>query len=70
LIALDYEAKMNTKQLKKEEAIDGSFFRAPQAARYLGLSTSTLAKMRLSGNGPPVNGGVKMRHSGGAKLHH
>ena len=26
--------------------------RAPQAAAYLGLSTSTLAKMRLRGDGP------------------
>jgi len=27
--------------------------RAPQAARYVGLSASTLAKMRLRGDGPP-----------------
>lgn len=27
--------------------------RAPEAAQYLGLSTSTLAKMRLRGDGPP-----------------
>ena len=27
-------------------------FRAPEAAEYLGLSTSTLAKMRLRGDGP------------------
>lgn len=26
--------------------------RAPEAAEYLSLSTSTLAKMRLAGNGP------------------
>lgn len=26
--------------------------RAPQAAAYLGLATSTLAKMRLRGDGP------------------
>jgi predicted DNA-binding transcriptional regulator AlpA len=26
--------------------------RAPEAARYLGLSPSTLAKMRLRGDGP------------------
>jgi len=26
--------------------------RAPQAARYVGLSASTLAKMRLRGDGP------------------
>ena len=27
-------------------------FRAPEAARYLGISPSTLAKMRLRGDGP------------------
>lgn len=27
-------------------------FRAPQAAQYIGLSPSTLAKMRLRGDGP------------------
>jgi predicted DNA-binding transcriptional regulator AlpA len=27
-------------------------FRAPEAANYLGLSKSTLAKMRLRGDGP------------------
>ena len=27
--------------------------RVPQAAEYLGLSQSTLAKMRLRGDGPP-----------------
>lgn len=29
-----------------------SVLRAQEAADYLGLSTSTLAKLRLSGNGP------------------
>jgi len=29
--------------------------RTPEAAAYLGLSTSTLAKMRLRGDGPPYN---------------
>ena len=29
-----------------------SAIRAPEAAKYLGLSTSTLAKMRMSGEGP------------------
>jgi predicted DNA-binding transcriptional regulator AlpA len=29
--------------------------RAPAAAGYLGLSTSTLAKMRLRGDGPPYS---------------
>ena len=28
------------------------YMRAPDAARYIGLSTSTLAKMRLRGDGP------------------
>lgn len=31
------------------------FLRAPQAASYIGLSTSTLAKMRLRGDGPPYS---------------
>ena len=30
----------------------GRKLRVPQAADYLGLSTSTLAKMRLRGDGP------------------
>ncbi len=29
--------------------------RAPHAAQYLGLSASTLAKMRLRGDGPPYS---------------
>jgi len=29
--------------------------RAPHAARYIGLSASTLAKMRLRGDGPPYS---------------
>ncbi len=29
--------------------------RAPEAADYLGLSPSTLAKMRLRGDGPPYS---------------
>lgn len=29
--------------------------RAPEAASYIGLSTSTLAKMRLRGDGPPYS---------------
>ncbi len=43
---------MNTKQLKKEAAIHGHFMRAPAAAAYLNLSPSTLAKMRVRGDGP------------------
>jgi predicted DNA-binding transcriptional regulator AlpA len=31
---------------------EGRWLRAPDAAAYLGLSTSTLAKMRLRGDGP------------------
>ncbi len=30
----------------------GRYLRAPEAAKYLGLSASTLAKMRLRGDGP------------------
>jgi len=33
-------------------AIQNPKLRAPQAAAYLSLSPSTLAKMRLRGNGP------------------
>jgi predicted DNA-binding transcriptional regulator AlpA len=33
-------------------AIVSAKLRAPQAAAYLGLSPSTLAKMRLRGDGP------------------
>jgi predicted DNA-binding transcriptional regulator AlpA len=35
-------------------------FRAPQAAEYLGVSASTLAKWRVRGDGPPYakHGGV------------
>ena len=32
-----------------------SWLRAPEAAAYLGLSASTLAKMRLRGDGPPFS---------------
>lgn len=32
-----------------------SWLRAPAAADYCGLSTSTLAKLRLSGDGPPFH---------------
>jgi predicted DNA-binding transcriptional regulator AlpA len=28
------------------------YLRAPEAARYLGLSPATLAKMRMTGDGP------------------
>lgn len=31
------------------------WMRAPAAAAYCGLSTSTLAKLRLSGDGPPFH---------------
>ncbi len=43
---------MNTKQLKNEAAIRGRLMRAPAAAAYIGLSPSTLAKMRVRGDGP------------------
>ena len=32
--------------------IPSTKLRAPEAARYIGLSASTLAKMRLRGDGP------------------
>lgn len=32
--------------------MDQTNYRAPDAARYLGLAESTLAKMRLRGDGP------------------
>lgn len=32
--------------------MDQTNYRAPDAARYLGLAASTLAKMRLRGDGP------------------
>ncbi len=32
--------------------MDRTNYRAPDAARYLGLAESTLAKMRLRGDGP------------------
>jgi predicted DNA-binding transcriptional regulator AlpA len=38
----------------EEEKMEGARkLRAPETADYLGLSTSTLAKMRLRGDGPP-----------------
>jgi len=33
----------------------GRFLRAPDAANFLSLSVSTLAKMRLRGDGPPYS---------------
>ena len=41
---------MTTQQI--EAAIPGRMMRAPDAAAYLGLSPSTLAKMRVRGDGP------------------
>ena len=52
---IQFEALMDTKQANKEAAINRRFLRAPGAANYLGLSTSTLAKMRLRGDGPPYS---------------
>ena len=43
---------MSTTQLKKEAQIGARMMRAPEAAAYLGLSPSTLAKMRMRGDGP------------------
>ncbi len=36
----------------QSRAPPGRYLRAPDAAKYLGLSASTLAKMRLRGDGP------------------
>jgi len=36
----------------KRSVSKSTYFRPPAAAEYLGLSSSTLAKMRLSGSGP------------------
>ncbi len=41
---------MATQQI--EAAVHGRMLRAPDAAAYLGLSPSTLAKMRVRGDGP------------------
>ena len=43
---------MNTTTPKNETAILRRMLRAPDAANYLGLSPSTLAKMRVRGDGP------------------
>jgi hypothetical protein len=37
--------------------------RVPEAASYIGLSTSTLAKMRLRGDGPPYREARRPHHS-------
>ena len=34
------------------QSLDNRMLRTPEAARYLGLSPSTLCKMRLRGDGP------------------
>ena len=46
---------MNTKQAKIETASRARMLRAPEAAVYLGLAASTLAKMRMRGDGPPYS---------------
>ena len=43
---------MTTRETRKKAAAYGRNLRAPAAADYLGLSDSTLAKMRLRGDGP------------------
>jgi predicted DNA-binding transcriptional regulator AlpA len=40
------------KMIPEETYVHGRRLRAPEAADYLGLSPSTLAKMRLRGDGP------------------
>lgn len=39
----------------REASLAGRKLRAPEAARYLGVSASTLAKWRLYGCGPPYS---------------
>ena len=43
---------MTNTQMRKEAAALAPMMRAPEAAAYLGLSPSTLAKMRMRGDGP------------------
>ena len=48
---------MHRKQYQdlREASLAGRKLRAPEAARYLGVSASTLAKWRLYGRGPPYS---------------
>ena len=43
---------MTTTHAKKEAAAFARMMRAPEAAAYIGLSPSTMAKMRMKGDGP------------------
>jgi hypothetical protein len=42
-------------QEQREASLQGRKLRAPETARYLGVSPSTLAKWRLYGCGPPYS---------------
>jgi predicted DNA-binding transcriptional regulator AlpA len=42
----------NEYQAQREASMHGRKLRAPEAARHLGVSTSTLAKWRVYGTGP------------------
>lgn len=44
---------MDTTVQRFRTASLGRYLRPPEAARYVALSSSTLAKLRLSGDGPP-----------------
>ena len=46
------ESAANAAMAGKDVAV-GSLMRVPTAAAYIGHSTSTLAKMRMRGTGPP-----------------
>ena len=53
--AFQHEAGPHPAQPPPSHAPPGRYLRAPAAAQYLGLSASTLAKMRLRGDGPPYS---------------
>lgn len=48
---------MHPKQYEeqREASLHGRKLRAPEAARHLGVSPSTMAKWRLYGRGPPYS---------------
>jgi predicted DNA-binding transcriptional regulator AlpA len=50
--AFQHEPGRSPAQPPPSHAPPGRYLRTPAASQYLGLSTSTLAKMRLRGDGP------------------
>jgi predicted DNA-binding transcriptional regulator AlpA len=53
--AFEHGAGRTPAQPPPSRASPGRYLRTPAAAQYLGLSASTLAKMRLRGDGPPYS---------------